>query len=261
MMKKRIISILLVLCLALVMTCGVCATASGPELPYITDQAGLLNESQIRKLTQMAESIEDQYNVGVYIVSVEDYRSIDPTGAYEATYGIYHEYSMGAGAKRDGIMLLLSMKERDYALFCYGPKAEYAFNDYGQSKLEKVFLDNFSGDDWYGGFEDYVSECASYLEKAEAGAPVSKSPVTMILIFALVSLAIAGAVCMVLLGQMKSVHKKREAREYVVGGLNLTMQMDQFTHRTETRRKIERSGSSGGKSVSGGGGSGRSGKF
>lgn len=261
MMKKRIISAVLAVCLALVMTCGVCAAASGPELPYITDQAGLLNDTQLRKLTQMAQSTEDQHDVGVYIVSVDDYRDIDPAGAYEATYGIYHEYNMGVGSKRDGIMLLLSMEDRDYALFCYGPMTEYAFNEYGLSKLEEVFLDNFAENDWYGGFEDYIRECATYLEKAEAGDPVSKSPVTMILIFALISLAIAGAVCLVLIGQMKTVHKKREAREYAVGGLNLTQQWDQFTHRTETRRKIERSSSSGGKSASGGGGSGRSGKF
>ena len=50
---------------------------------------------------------------------------------------------MGEGPDRDGIMLLLSMDDRDWAMFCYGSRCEYAFNSYGQQKLEKVFLDNF----------------------------------------------------------------------------------------------------------------------
>ena len=41
---------------------------------------------------------------------------------------------MGEGPNRDGIMLLLSMDDRDWAMFCYGSRCEYAFNSYGQQK-------------------------------------------------------------------------------------------------------------------------------
>lgn len=83
----------------------------------------------------------------------------------KATYTIYHEYTMGEGPDRDGIMLLLSMDDRDWAMFCYGSRCEYAFNSYGQQKLEKVFLDNFGENDWYGGFEDYTKNAASIWKK------------------------------------------------------------------------------------------------
>ena len=73
-------------------------------------------------------------------------------------------------------MLLLSMADRDWAMFCYGSHCEYAFNSYGQEKLEKVFLDNFGEDDWYGGFEDYVKECRVYLEKAANGKRGGSKP-------------------------------------------------------------------------------------
>lgn len=260
-MKKKILSLLLVLCTLSLLVGSVSAQATAPQLPCVTDVAGLLEEAQVQRLEQMAQSVAKQYAVGVYIVTVEDYRDVDPAGVYEATYGVYHAYTMGEGQQRDGIMLLLSMKNRDYALFCYGDQAAYAFDDYGLEKLEKEFLDNFADNDWNGGFEDYVRTCAQYLEKAAAGKPVRKSPLTMILISWVIALAIAAGVCAVLVGQMKTVHKSTSAASYA-GNLFLTEQFDQFTHRTETRRKIERSGSSGsGHSESGGGGSGRSGKF
>lgn len=260
-MKKRIVSLLLALCITALLAGGVLA-ASEPQLPYVTDAAELLQEDDILRLSQMAQKVEEQYGVGVYMVSVEDYRALDPAGVYEATYGVYHEYTMGVGNERNGIMLLLSMNDRDYALFCYGEKAEYAFSEYGLAKLEEEFLDNFAENDWAGGFEDYIRTCASYLGQAADGKPVSQSPVKYILICVAVSLLIAGIVCAVLVGQMKTVHRKKSAEAYAAGGLELTEQYDQFTHRTETRRKIERNDtSSGSHSESGGGGSGRSGKF
>lgn len=260
-MKKRILSLLLALCITMLLAGSLCALASEPQLPYVTDAAELLSDEAELKLTQMALQVEQTYGVGVYMVTVEDYREFDPSGVYEATYGIYHAYTMGAGSGREGIMLLISMRERDYALFRYGEKTAYAFNEYGLAKLEEEFLDNFAQDDWSGGFGDYIRTCADYLESAEAGKPVSKSPATMILLFAVISLGIAAIVCAVLVGQMKTVHKKTSAEGYAVGSVYLTDQFDQFTHRTETRRKIERSSSGSGHSKSGGGGSGRSGKF
>ncbi len=262
-MKRKFLCLLLVLCTICLFTGGAYAVSSEPQLPNVMDTAGLLDQSQVEDLTNMSELVADRYGVGVYIVSVDDYKTIDPSGVYEATYGIYHEYTMGIGEQRNGIMLLLSMAERDYALFCYGEKSEYAFNDFGLDLLEEVFLDNFADNDWYGGFKDYINECDYYLEQAANGKPISESPFPLIIIFSIISLVIAAIVCAIMAGQMKTVRKKTTAGVYSVSGLNLTEQVDQFTHRTESRRKINRSSSSSGysQSRSGGGGSGRSGKF
>ena len=166
-MKKRICRLLLAFLLVLVFCVSMAAAEqTGAQLSCVTDTAGLLSESEIMLLEKMAESVSQKYGVGVYIVTVEDYRDFHSEGVYKATYTIYHQYTMGVGPNRDGIMLLLSMADRDWAMFCYGSRCEYAFNSYGQEKLEKVFLDNFGEDDWYGGFEDYVKECRVYLEKA-----------------------------------------------------------------------------------------------
>ena len=170
---------------------------------------------------------------------------------------------MGEGPNRDGIMLLLSMDDRDWAMFCYGSRCEYTFNSYGQEKLEKVFLDNFGENDWYGGFEDYIKECSIYLGKASAGKPVRASLFFPILIVIGLSLLAAAAIVAVIWQKMDNVSEKTTANTYVSAGLRLTEQSDRFTHKTTSSRKIERSSSGGGSSSSesGGGGSGRSGKF
>lgn len=237
-MKRKIVSLLLAVCMLALFAGNAYAQASGSLSSSVTDGAGLLQDAQIRQLEQMAQAVTDQYAVGVYIITLDDYREVDPAGVYEATYGIYHEYSLGEGAQRNGIVLLLSMAERDYALFRYGDQAVYAFSDFGLELLEEVFLDNFEHNDWNGGFEDYIRECDRYLEKAAAGKPVQKSPATLILIFCAIALAIAAAVCAGMVGQMKTVHKNAGAANYA-GTLALTEQFDQFTRRTETRRKIQ----------------------
>ena len=144
-------------------------------------------------------------------------------------------------------------------------QSEYTFNKYGQQELEKVFLDNFGENDWYGGFEDYIKECSSYLEKAAAGKPVRASLLFPGLIVVGLSLLATLVIVAVIWQKMVSVEAKVTANAYVSEPLQLTEQTDHFTHKTTSKRKIERdSGSSSGgssHSESGGGGSGRSGKF
>ena len=84
------------------------------------------------------------------------YEYSDYTDVFDAAADIYHSMNFGAGENRDGIMVLLSMDERDYAMFVYGKNAEYAFNKYGQEQLEDAFLGYFSDNDWYGGASHYL---------------------------------------------------------------------------------------------------------
>ena len=209
-MKKRICCLLLVFLIALVFCVSAAAAAqTGAQLDYVTDTAGLLSENESIQLEKMAEMVSQKYGVGVYIVTLGDFRDYNAEGVYKATYTIYHDYTMGEGPNRDGIMLLLSMDDRDWAMFCYGSRCEYAFNSYGQEKLEKVFLDNFGENDWYGGFEDYVKECNVYLEKAAAGKPVRASMFFPILIVIGLSLLAAAAIVAVIWQKMDNVSKKQ----------------------------------------------------
>ncbi len=257
-MKKRAILFLLVL--AAMLTLGAGAAAADTETSYVFDEAGLLDDSERTQLAQQAERIARKYSVGVYIATLDDYRRVNSESVYKAAYTLYHKNRMGVGEGRDGIILLLSMNDRDFATFCYGGRGEGAFGDYALEMLEDEFLDDFAADDWYDGFEDYVETCAEYLQAAAEGHPVRKSMTVPILIVTGASLLIALIVVGVMWASMKNVSAGTTANAYISGGLQLTEQEDRFTHRTETRRKIEHE-SSGSSSSSGGGGHGRSGKF
>lgn len=276
-MKRRLACIVLVALLLLGLCCTAFAEAPAtePQLWNITDTVGLLTSDEDLTLEARAEEISAQYGVGIYLLILEDYSEYydDP---YETAYELYHQNTLGMGEDRDGVILLMSMSDRKYATFFYGPKAEYAFDAYGQELMEEEFLDDFRDDDWYDGFEDYLEVCAEYLERAEAGDPVrgdyssaggsSVSGIgTTILVCLGISAVIAMIVCLILRGKMKSVRKGTHADAYVTGSLNLTASRDQYTHTTETRTKIEHessdSGGGGSSACSGGGGSGRSGSF
>ena len=262
-MKRRLACIVLAALLLLGLCCTAFAeapAATEAQLWNITDTVGLLTSDEDLTLEARAEEISAQYGVGIYLLILEDYSEYydDP---YETAYELYHQNTLGLGEDRDGVILLMSMSDRKYATFFYGPKAEYAFDAYGQKLMEEEFLDDFRDDDWYDGFEDYLEVCDEYLARAEAGDPVrgdyssaGGSSVggigTTILVCLGISAVIAMIVCLILRGKMKSVRKGTHADAYVTGSLNLTASRDQYTHTTETRTKIEHESSD-----SGGGGS------
>lgn len=88
-----------------------------------------------------------------------------------------------------------------------------------------------------------------------------KVPLGTILLVLLGSLIIAMLVALILRGQMKSVRKSVASNAFLTGELKLMWNSDVFTHRTETRRMIERNSSSDNSRAESGGGAGRSGKF
>lgn len=159
----------LLLCFVLLL--GLSATAYAAEDTYVVDEYGLLSDDEAVELWNLADAVSEQYDVGVYIAVIDDYRDYagSVSGAAEA---VYDAYELGRGSERAGILLLLSMADRDYDLDAYGNSAHYAFTDYGKQQLADVFLDDFREDDWSSGFADYIRECGEYLSLADMGQPV-----------------------------------------------------------------------------------------
>ena len=133
---KRVLSVSLILLLTMMFLTAAAASAeSVQELPYyVSDTAGLTSSDQWQKLESAAERVTDQYGCGVYIVTLQDYRDY---GSYSSirsfSEDFYNRYHLGIGEKRNGILLVLSMAERDYSLIAYGSDAHYAFTDYGKT--------------------------------------------------------------------------------------------------------------------------------
>lgn len=244
------------------------AERSAPSTPYVMDHAYLLTPEQRQELNAYAESIADEYGIGVYVMSVPDFHDYgEEPQIFDVLWNYYHDNSLGYGEDREGMILMLSMADRDWATFYYGENTEYAFNGFGQKQHETYFLDDFGSDDWYGGFHDYLTSSEDFLSKAAAGEPVRDNPWHLALVFILIAWFIAFVVTRLLWMRMANVAKQKSATRYVSReGLVLTHQKDIFLHQTERRRRIERSDSdsssgSGSRAHTGGGGSGRSGKF
>lgn len=266
-MKKKItLSLLLALCLVLSLG-GVALASSQITMPHVTDAVGLLSNEEIMALEQQAGQIEDSYGCAPYILVVEDFRVYeDTTDIFEAGMNLYERWELGHGPEKNGLLLILSMAERDYALVTYGSVTHQAFTDYGQDYLREQFLDNFRNDDWAGGFRDYLDTGAWLLEQAKNGTPydVNTAPKGFNPLILVIPLVLALVVCLVLTGQMKTAKRKTEAGDYMVqGGAKMRVVQDIFTHRTVTRQVIqsENKGGGGGTTINARGFSGKSGKF
>ena len=279
MKKKAIASLLFALCLLLCMTAAAHAEA---RIDYVSDYAGLLSDAQRQDLSNLAARVSDEYNFGVFVVVVNDYKSYVNGSIADFSENVFHRYGLGRGQKEEGVLLAMSMSNRDYDIYAHGDFGNYAFTDYGKRQLADSFLDNFRGNDWEGGFRDFIENSGNMLEMARNGRPVdtwiadqAETGPRMTLGKILVSLGVGcltgGATVSGMKRQMKTAIRQTGAANYVsLGGVKLSNKRDDFVNRSVTRQVIPRQttggrpggGHFGGTTTSGSfGGSHHSGKF
>ena len=277
-MKKRVLSLLCVVMLISVFCMP--AYAENSDVSYVVDEAGILEESEAEELEARAQELSSSYDCGVYIFTVDNFTEYTSTSdVYEAAKELFFSNDLGIGDEDSGVLLLLSMADRDFCVMAHG-YGNTAFTDRGKEELSDQFLDDFKDDDWYSGFSDYLSACQEMLIQANNGTPVDvdnplygsdtdsadsggSNRVFGVIFCIGISILITIFVSMALKRQMKSVEEKAEASSYVKkNGVVLTDSYDRYTHTTESRRydPPEKS-SGGGTSVDSSGSSGSSGKF
>lgn len=244
------------------------AAAAPADNTYVLDYAGLLTETQVAGLENRAASLAERYGTGVYIVTVDDYTKYAPAGmdVFDFSDEYYYQANLGVGNDRNGLLLVLSMAERDFSLYSYGSFAESAFNgDAKNDVLVPAFRSYFSSNDWYGGFDAFMTETESLAVRAANGDPYTPPAHTglRLVIILAGSALVAFIVCSIQQAKHKTVRAGVNANAYVVmDSLQLSRSMDQFTHVTETRQIKESESSRGGGQSSGShGGHGVSGKF
>ena len=286
---KRL-SAICILALLLLSLCLPVSAGDAASLGYVTDLAGLLTEEQAAELEAEAARIADTYGCGLYILTVQDFTDYARSGddCFDFAMSVYGTYELGVGPEKNGQLLVLSMAERDYAICAYGDAAHRAFTDYGKEQLEQEFLDDFARDDWYQGFSDYLTYGEAYLSAAARGEPVDvtdngygrydgdgytsyqekqpPSPLACVFFIGILPAAVALIVCLILKGKMKTAVLQKNADAYIrPNGLLLRTRIDQYTHTTEHRERINTDshsgGHSGGTTVNSSGFSGHSGKF
>ena len=252
--------------LALILMLSAAMQVSASEYRFVYDESDVLTADEERLLEDYASEISTQYGCGIYIVTVRDYWEYGGS-VRDAAENIFLDNGFGLGSEADGVMLLLSMAERDYALIAHGSLGNRAFTDYGKDLLSGEFLDDFRYDDWFDGFEDYIAVSADFLQAESEGTPVDRggsggSGGISGVFFLLIPAAVAGVSCGAMAASMKTARVKRNADDYILRkGIRITGRHDRFVNRTVVRQKIENQSSSGGTRVNSRGFSGKSGKF
>lgn len=234
----------LFLCAVLILSLSIPVLASGGS-PKIVDQADLLTSYEEETLEQKAQQLADTYGIDVVILTVHSLGGKDIT-AYADDYFDYNGY--GIGPEYSGVLLMLSMEYRDWAISTCGDGIE-ALTDYGQQQLMDDVLDYLGDDEYYYGFNQYLNELDYYFEAWENGDPIGS--VRFSLINILVALAIglvaAGITTSVMQAGMKTANPQRSAQSYLkTGTYNLGTQRDIFLYSRTTRVRKPEPSSSGG---------------
>lgn len=239
---KKWISISLAMILALGLLCG----AVWADTSYVTDQAGLLSQSDRNILNDRAARVSDAYACTVAILTVDSIGGA-AAGTYAEDY--FDQNGLGYHGTNDGIFLVVSMAERDYAVTAAGI-GELAVAGYRMDDLEDAFLGYLSDGDYYMAFDAFIAKCdyllahpadsVSYDSGTRAAA---SSPARTVLVVVL-ALGLGFLFSLIPLGVMKSknnnVAKNAAASNYMrPGSLQLYRQDDRYVRTDTTRVRIE----------------------
>ena len=145
--------------------------------PTLVDRERLLTDSQAETLSERLKEIGTAYRCDVIIATVSSLGS-KTAEEYADDFFDYNGYGYGATADAsgttvngDGILLLLSMEDRDFAISTSG-YAITAFTDFGiQTYLEDRFLPYLRENDYNGGFTAFADGCEDLLKMAREDIP------------------------------------------------------------------------------------------
>ncbi|NLK96277.1 MAG: TPM domain-containing protein [Clostridiales bacterium] len=231
-------------------------------LPRVVDNARLLTESEKAKLLVMVDEISERQQCDVAIVTV---KSLDGKTSTEYADDFYDYNGYGMGSNDDGILLLISMQNRDWAISTYGYGIR-AFTDAGQRYIMDQVTPLLSDAKYSEAFTSFADYCDDFITEAKAGKPydtnnMPKGKVSPLWILG--DLGIGAVIAFIIMFVMKksltTVEMQRTAKNYVVdGSLELTNDTDMFLYRNVNRTAKPKNNSSGGGSSTHSSSSGRS---
>ena len=244
-MKKRL---LIIFSLILLLVSGISPDfkvyASGE---YVIDNGKLLSNSEEAQLRETLGVYSDKWDVDIVIVTEDSIGSSTPMAYAD-------DYYDNNGYGKDGILLLVSMENRDWWISTSGSCID-TFTDAGIDYIGKQITDNLSSGDYYKAFDKYADLCDDFLKQDSKGKPydVGNMPDTLAnkiaRFFGSIVTAAIGAFATVfgLKSKNKSVRHVGNAKMYEVNdSLNLTTNKDRFLYTNVIKRRIESSSSGGG---------------
>ena len=230
----------------------------------VVDMAGLLTENEVSELADTLETISNEWDMDVVIVTTDDLQGYDATTFADD----YYDYN---GYGEDGILLLVSIVQRQWAVSTAG-YGIYVFTDAGIDYMAEQFLPDLSAGNYAEAFEIFAELCDEFLWQASNDIPYDVGDFSdnsfrlgkrLVICFG-VGLLIALVAVGVMYGQLKSVRSQTASHYVRSEGLKLTASRDLFLYAHTDRRKREAENSGGSsthRSSSGRSHGGRSGGF
>ncbi len=242
-MKK--ISSILTICFALCLALAVSAFGAQAEAAAsIYDNARLLSTAEKEKLTQKIQAIEQKYGVRVGIVTQPTLQG-RPVGQV-ANALLDQGYR---GAQNGGIVLLLSMKERDWYVSTDNAMRARITDKEGVKYIESEMVPKLKDDKYGEAFEKYVDAVETMVAYyAKEGKPFD--PKAGFSLIAAITAAIVAALGgwgtrATLIASMSNVTPAARASEYLKdGSFDLTESDDRFLFMNVTRTAKSKGGGS-----------------
>lgn len=243
----------------------------------LVDDSHLLSSDEAAELTDILNEISERRQFDVVVVTVDSLSSKSAM-AFADDYYDYGGYGMGAD--RDGVLLLVSMEERDWYISTRGYGIT-AITDAGRRTMSSYFVPKLSDGEYFEAFKTYAELCDEYVTHARNDRPYDNSNLdeldysvpltagdwlTAVLVSIVIGIVVALIVCSILKGKLKTVKMKRGASDYTVeDSLEVTQSAEFFLYsqviRTAKPKNDDDGGSSTHTSSSGASHGGGGGKF
>ena len=241
-MKKKLFSTILVVMLALSMALSVSAATDA----FVYDEAGLLTQQEAAELSGTLSRISDTYDAQIVVVTIPSAEGNDPDAIVEY---FYDNMGIGYGENHDGVLLLICMDPREYRILSNG-YAGVAIDSNTINNIGNEIASDLTDGDYADAFNGFAEQCAYYLDGYLNGFPFDFG--ISIGIALLIGVLVGQIVGKVLKGQLKTVHRVNQAKNYVKpGSLTLTEQRDTFLYRDVKRIKKDTDSNSNTRSSSG----------
>lgn len=191
---------------------------------HVIDEHGILSQEQKENLEQYAKKIEKNQKISVYIRVYQDMKGYSTIEAFSEK--IYTSQNLGSGQEREGIMLLLTMRDRGFDIVAHGKKSKAIYHAKKREEIASKVVNNYlRQNNYYEGFRCFMKECVNtvmvpfYIRCAISG---------------IVPLLIAALYVFALKRRHHSADIQLEAMDYIQRGLQLSKQSDIYLYTTTT---------------------------
>lgn len=262
---KKIQQLFMTVALLLILVCfgqplpAFASSGSGNTIPStrqvdrLVDDADLLTADEESTLLDKLDSYSEQLQMDICILTVNS-----RNGAYIQDFADdYYDYNgLGYGENRSGIILVLSMEDRSWALSTCGDAIDI-FTDSEQEYIMDDVLYELQYDDYSEAFTIFANEARSsiisYRDSFIGNSNIRYTDIFMFLAIIVVALILPAIPLTHHILVLNNIAFQNGAKEYAKGGLNLRRKSDVFLSHHISKVAIPKenrsSGGGGGSSV------------